>query len=240
MEKPRHRPGGGRRSVDIHTPASFGPSPRRQLAALAAPGSLRSLRRSRHGHEADRRARASRDKPGRFAPTAPIGIHPVSAPVRDASSLRSRRLARCARSGAVVTAMRPDRRARASRDKPGSLRSHRPHCISPPASSGPSPWRQLAALAPSAVATAMRADRGRAGFARKDRVASRLPPPALGRPVCNCSSASRCDARAVSSPRELRPQSRATRAGAQQPRFSARCESPGVVGFGVGRRGSDT
>ncbi len=33
-----------------------------------APGSLRSLRRGRHGHGADRRARAARDKPGRSAP----------------------------------------------------------------------------------------------------------------------------------------------------------------------------
>ena len=32
-------------------------------------GDIRALRRSRHGHGADRRARAARDKPGRCAPT---------------------------------------------------------------------------------------------------------------------------------------------------------------------------
>src|SRR4051794_30187140 len=158
----------------LSTPASFGPSPRRQLAALAgawlaalasaqssrpwgrSPGaslrsedrvaslpplplrtclarrasapsvSRRSLRRSRHGHGADRRAprcaRKSRvaalppgscgTKPRRaclpgFAESTHGLVYPGELRPQSATTARCarRRLARCARFGAVVTAM---------------------------------------------------------------------------------------------------------------------------------------
>ena len=80
----------------------------------------------RHGPEADRGGASLRsERPGRFAPTAPIAFH------TRASSAR-----------------RPIAGRLASLGKTGSLRSHRPHCVSYPRELGPEADRGAHGLRP--------------------------------------------------------------------------------------------
>src|SRR4051794_5493746 len=80
---PRGLPVAEKVDTGLDTPASFGPQSVATLASSRAPGSLRSLRRSRHGPGADRGAR---------------GLRP-----RKTGSLRSRHLAGDLRDVALPT-----------------------------------------------------------------------------------------------------------------------------------------